>query len=108
MPIPYNRICEHLKKINLNGYKFATGGSGSRYVTLAPENYRDLHIVLSPDKATKEKIKIEFEVVNATAKENTEIQSYCTKNGWVARTNNGALVRYEKNIRMGNIIILTP
>ena len=96
MSISYDKICKFLSDTDLNGYKVATGGSGSTYVTLAPENYRDLHIVLWPN-AAKDKIKIEFEVVNATAKNNPEIQSYCNKNNWEALTKNRKLERYKKD-----------
>ena len=47
MSISYDKICEYLRDINLNGYKVATGGKS--YVTLAPESYTDLHIILWPN-----------------------------------------------------------
>lgn len=103
MPITmptYDDICEHLGKINLNGYTVATGGIGKGYVTLAPENYRDLHIRLIPNKA-KDRIQIEFEVVNATAKTNTDIQSYCDENKWEALTKKKKLERYKKDYQNG-------
>lgn len=91
----YDQICEHLRNINLNGYRVATGGSGSTYVTLAPENYRDLHIVLWHN-SNKNSINIYFEVVNATAKKNTEIQLYCDKNEWKASRRDEEVETYKK------------
>ena len=97
MSISYDKICEYLRDINLNGYKVATGGKS--YVTLAPESYTDLHIILWPN--SKDGIKIGFEVINATAKKNTEIQSYCKKNEWKASYREGKIVGYQKDYQNG-------
>ena len=99
MSISYNEICEHLRNINLNGYKVATGGIGKSYVTLAPESYTDLHIALWPK--AKDKIMIEFEVVNATAKKNIEIQSYCEKKDWKPFKRDGKVEAYKKVYQKG-------
>lgn len=96
MPITYQEICEHIERedYRLNGYKKETGGSDSTYVTLAPENYGDLHILI--ERRANNQVKLSFEVVNATAKDIEDVQRYCSANGWTCQKKREKIYRYIK------------